>query len=55
MGPNAASTPEAFTEMLSQNTDTWAIIDRGNPDHALPIWEFIEDELEEGNMHRRPS
>jgi hypothetical protein len=53
MGPNA-STPEAFTEMLSQNTGTWATIDRDNLDHALPIWELIKDEPEEGNMHRRP-
>ena len=43
-GPNASS-PEEFTEAISKNTGTWSIIDRGNLDQIIPIWDLIHDEL----------
>jgi hypothetical protein len=44
MGPNAP-TPESFASMLSKNTGTWAVIDRGKLDQLKPIWEFIRDDI----------
>lgn len=43
-GPNASS-PEEFSEAISKNTGTWSIIDRGNLDQIIPIWDLIHDEL----------
>jgi hypothetical protein len=44
LGPNA-STPEQFYTLLNENTGTWAVIDRGDLDEVIPIWDLIKDEL----------
>lgn len=44
LGPNA-STADQFYQSLSTNTGTWSIIDRGELDHVIPVWDLIRDEL----------
>ena len=44
LGPNA-TTSEEFYSALNQNTGTWAVIDRGDIDYVIPIWNLIHDEL----------
>ena len=47
LGPNA-STPEQFYTLLNENSGTWAVIDRGDLDEVIPIWDLIKDELLDG-------
>ena len=54
LGPNA-STPEQFYTLLNENTGTWAVIDRGDLDEVIPIWDLIKDELLDGAMKHRGS
>ena len=47
LGPNA-TTMDEFAAAISQNTGTWTIIDRGELDQVIPVWELIQDELLDG-------
>ena len=48
LGPNA-TTAEDFAAAVSQNTGTWAIIDRGELDQVIPVWDLIQDEMLDGS------
>lgn len=47
LGPNATSA-EDFYSSLSSSTGQWAVIDRGDLDEVIPVWDLIQDEMIQG-------
>ena len=51
-GPNAP-TQDSLNQQLMSNNATWAVIDRGEPDSYLAIWDFIEYMGQGGMLERQ--